>query len=243
MGFFTLGPLGELYGLGLAAIIIALTILLADRLFLVGVGAREIDNRFHEIYFQLQNLSCKKGLRNVRLYSSHIIPENIYCLDPVFNKPCIIFSEKILEDNANEVIHTSLEFSLTFLERGKGKFSNIMAYLTAVLLTPFFGLKRIGLRSLSVVYFFIFLPLIYLKDFICEVTLSEVLEELDAQQGLRVTYFLERFKYGENNFINNLAKDFSIFKKRDPRLWASLQGSYANIFNNYMKWHERKKLQ
>lgn len=242
IGFFALGPMGEIYGLIFAVILIALTVVLADRLFLVGISAREVDDRFHNLYFQLQNLSCKKGLTNVRLYTSHLIPENVYCLDPLFNKPCIIFSEKILQEQELDVIKIGLLFSLTYLEKGRGKFSNLMAYLTAVLLVPFFVLKKLRLKALSVVYYFIFLPLIYLKDFVCQVTLAEVLVDLDAQKGLRVTYYLERFKYGSNNFINNLAQDLSIFKRRDPRLWASLQGSYANIFNNYLKWHERKNI-
>lgn len=241
VGFFGLGPSGEIYGLVVAAVFIVATIFLADRLFLVGVGAREVDYRTHDVYFQLQNMSCQKNLKDVRLYTSHVIPENVYCLDPIFNKPSIIFSENVISQEP-EIVETGIEYALTYLELKKGKLANQMSYLMAALLIPYFVLRRLGLRSLSVVYYFIFLPLIYLKDYICEVSSSNVLEKLDTRKCLRVTYFLERFKPGANNFVNSLAHDLSIFKRRDPRLWSSLQGSYTNIFNNYMKWHERKKL-
>lgn len=240
LGFFIFGPLGELYGLALAASLIILTLLLGDRLYLVAIGAKEVDPRAHDIYFKLQNMSCIKSLSEVRLYRSHLIPVNTYCLDPIFNKPCIILSDQFLESNDEELCDICLIYSLTFLEKGFGKFSNIITFLTSVLLAPTFALNRIGLQKLSVLVYFIFLPMVFLKDYICEASLRESFKELEGERSLRVTYYLERFRPVSKTIINSVANDLSMFKKRDSGLWPSLLGSYANIFNNYVKWHERK---
>lgn len=229
-----------MYGLALAGILILLTILLGDRVFLVAVGAREVDPRNHDVYFALQNLSCKKGLKDVRLYSSHLLPVNVYCLQPFFNNKCIVFSDKILKEEDSEIWKICLAYALSFLDNGYGRFSNLIVYLTNVLLVPSFLLKKIKLKVISVTYFFIFLPLVYLKDFVNEVTLNEVFDPTDMNEALRVTYYLERFPRSKHSLISSLAVDLSIFKMRDSGLWPSLLGSYANIFNNYVKWHERK---
>lgn len=239
-GFFIFGPLGELYGLVIATLIILLTITLGDRVFLVAVGAREVDERNHDIYFALQNLSCTKGLNDVRLYVSHLLPVNVFCLHPFFNKKCIIFSERILKEKDSEIWRTCLRYALSYLENGGGRFANLVVYLTTVLLAPCYALKRLGLRTLSVAYFYVFLPLVFLKDYINELTLNEVFRDDEMEKNLRVTYYLERFPPNKGTLINGLASDLSLFKRRDTGLWPSLLGSYANIFNNYVKWHERK---
>ncbi len=239
-GFFTFGPLGEIYGLGIALAIVVLTVLLGDRVFLVAVGAREVDSKNHDIYFALQNLSCVKGLKDVRLYSSHLLPVNVYCLQPIFNNKCIIFSDKIIKNKESEIWRSCLDYALAYLEVGHGRFANLIVYLTAVLLSPCFILIKLKLRVLAVLNFFIFLPLVFLKDYVNEVTLREVFNEDEISKTLRVTYYLERFPRPNTTFITSLADDLSLFKIRDTGLWPSLLGSYANIFNNYVKWHERK---
>lgn len=232
--------MGEVYGLGLAAFVIILTLLLGDRLYLVAIGAKEVDPRVHDIYFKLQNMSCIKGLSEVRLYKSHLIPVNAYCLHPIFNRPCIILSDDFLKSGDEELWDICLTYSLTYLERGYGKFSNIISFLTSVLFAPTYGLRKLGLHRLSLSCFYIFLPLVFLKDFVSEVSINDSFKDLDGEKALRVTYYLERFHPAPSTFINSISSDLSLFKKRDSGLWSSLLGSYANIFNNYVKWHERK---
>lgn len=227
-------------GIGSAIFIILMVLVLADRLFLVAIKAKEIDLRNHDLYFLLQNLSCLKGLEGVRLYKSFTLSPNVYCIHPYFNAPCIVMSEEILRTNDRELWETSLEVALNQIQSKRGRFSTFLSFLTSLIFLPNYLFRSIGLGPLASVYCYLFLPFIYIKDFVVEQSLRQSLDLESERDTIRLTYYLEKFGVKRPSFINDLANDLSLFRRRDASLWPSILGSYANFSNEVIKWHERK---
>lgn len=231
---------GEALGLSFALILLILVLVLADRLFLVAVRAKEIDQRNHDLYFLLQNLSCFKGLEGVRLYRTHALTPNVYCIHPYFNQPCILIPDEILKTEDHELWEASIRTALNFIHTRRGRFSGFLSFLCALIFAPVYLLKSLRLKWLSILYGYLFLPFIYIKDFVIESSLRRNLDLQNESESTRLTYFLEKFGSRETSFINDLALDFSIFRRRDMSLWPSILGSYSNFSNQVLRWHERK---
>lgn len=206
----------------------------------MAVRAKEVDLRNHKLYFLLQNLSCLKGLEGVRLYKTFTLTPNIYCLHPFFNQPCILISEEILNTEDPEMWETSIKTALKYIHSKRGRFAGFLSFLCAVIFLPVYLLRAVKLNWVALIYGYLFLPFAYIKDFVVEASLRKSLDLEFEAEATRLTYYLERFSIKKSDFINDLALDFSIFRRRDSSLWPSILGSYSNFSTEVLKWHERK---
>lgn len=206
----------------------------------MAIRAKEIDQRNHDLYFLLQNLSCFKGLEGVRLYRTHALTPNVYCIHPFLNQPCILLADEILKTKDPELWEASLKTALNHIHTGRGRFSGFLSFLCALIFAPVYILKSFSLGWVAILYGYLFLPFAFIKDFVIESSLRRNLDLNTEADLTRLTYFLEKFGTHRASFINDLSRDFSIFRRRDLSLWPSVLGSYTNFSNQVLRWHERK---
>lgn len=238
MGFFLINPFGEIYGLLASLGVILIIMLLADRLLLVSIGAKEISKSAHDVMFIIQNQSCKLGLSNIRVYKSFKVPAGVYCLHPIFNRPCLILSNDFFEIDSSQMREIYLVEALEFIKSGRGRFSSLVSYVAFLIFFPAHLFNRLSLKSCSILFLYALLPLYFLKDYVVESNYRSILRGKD--EFIQASYHLERFKNTEKNIVNYLITDFSVFRKKDVSLWATLLGGYDSIFSNYVKLNERK---
>jgi hypothetical protein len=242
LGFFLLGMNGEAYALAFALLLLVVTLFLGDRIFLVLIRAKSIEPRNQKVLYNLQNLSCLKGIGEVRVYVSFLVPVNAYCIHPFFGDPCLIFSREVIEQADEEVISNAIEKAIAHFEKKRLRFAHFVSLLTSLLLLPKFWLESLRLGYLGVVYSYLFFPIVFVKDYMMAAAHQRGLEETSSSHSteLRAVYFLERFSRQQEGFLAGLAEDFSLYPKRKMGLWAALLGDYNSISNSYLKWHERK---
>lgn len=236
-GFFALGIGGEFVGFFISLILILMITVLADRLFLVAIKAKEIDSRNHKIYFLLQNITCYKRIGEVRLYRTYTLTPNVYCLHPFFGFPCVIISDKILDTDDEEIWNSSLNLALEHIQEGKGQLATLVSFLTAFIFMPVYFLRHWKLNFLSVIYGYFIYPVLLVKDYVKE-TSNRVKPN---NQLLRLTYFLERFSSNNSSFVDDLSSDFAVFGKRNLSLWPSVLGSFSSLKNYQISWDDKKE--
>ncbi len=241
LGFFFLGLNGEAYALSFALLVLIVTLLVGDRIFLVLIRAKAVEPSDQKVLYNLQNLSCLKGIGEVRVYVSFFVPANAYCIHPFFGDPCLIFSSHVIEQENQQVVSNAIEKAIFHFSEQKLRFAHFVVLLIGLLQLPKFWLENIRLGYLSVIYSFLFYPITLVKDFMMTNSkLSSFSKTKSHSSELRAVYYLEKFPSEKSGFLASIAEDFSLYPKRKMGLWPSLVGDYSSLLNSYLKWHERK---
>jgi len=242
VGFFAFGQNGETFGLSLAFIITLIALLFGDRIFLVSIRAKEVDERYTQLFFTLNKEMTFKGLSKVKLYKANGLEPNFYSLHPIFSTPSIIISDEILKENDHEVLQSGLIKSLSSLKTKRLRLSNFISILVSILMAPKYVLRNYELSYLEIIYSYIFVPLVFLKEFVNSETEGK-LENLGREVGREVTtlFYLEKFPIRDKGFRDNLAKDFRVFNRSNDGLWTSSFGGFSEIRNRSIKNNEIKK--
>lgn len=224
IGFFVFGPQGELVGLVIALLTIFFVFLFGDKLFLVCIGAKEVESKRVGIYDRLENLACLNELEGVRLYQSFDVPVNVLCIHPLVGMPCVVFSNEVLEANGGEFVESALSLSMELINKKALKGINTFVFVANLVLLPKFFFNHFRLKRTGALVGFFLLPIAFLKDFISQATLDVIHSDRD-ERYLRISYFLEKYSYSKESLVMSLADDFSIIKRTDYGLWNQLRGS------------------
>ncbi len=219
--FFLLGIGGEWFGLAFAVIAIFLATTLGDKLFLVLVSAKEVEDRNTEIYRSLENLSCLNQLQGVRIYRSFKIPVNVLCIQPLFGSPSIIYSNVFIDTKDMDLIRKSMKVSLPLLKRKVLKLPTLVSFIVSFLMVPRYFLKKYNFDKLSILYSYFLAPIIFLKNYVVFGSWKKMSKN-EKGNIKEMKFFLRRYPAPKSSFTNDLSQDFSIIKKPENGLWDKL---------------------
>ncbi|MBC99624.1 MAG: hypothetical protein CME63_17905 [Halobacteriovoraceae bacterium] len=235
--FFIFGL--ELEFLGPLLTIAALLILsiIGDRLFLVFVKAKEVGQKYEDIYSRLQNLACRMEVSPIKLYKTFYLPANVYILHPIFGPPALIFSMDFFDKADEEMISNVLYRAVAQVKSRKSRFSNIVSFFQFLLMTPRYLFEVIGLKSVGLLYAFILFPFEYIKDFVVGQSIKNSSTVVELDNDTQVAYYLDKFKSSSPNYLSDLGKDLALYQRTESGLWEVLLNSYGRTINRYN--HER----
>ena len=238
LGFLIAPGKGELVGFVLSLGFLAILVLFADRFFLALISAKPMwsDRRLINL---ASSLSLRMGLKEVGLFRSYKLPENIYCLDSMLGGPAIIISgdfEKHLKDEELEIL---LYEAFKKIQSSQVKQNLLIALMVGIISAPkyFFSQWRFT-QVFSIVYGFYLIPLEMLKDFIVKSnSLSSFFDESDGESRWKYAGFFKimKQKYQEKTFINEISKDLVLVDTYERSLWNTLTGSYPKMNLLFLK--------
>lgn len=221
LGFFLLGVNGEWLGLLFASLVVVLSLLLGDKLFLVLIGAKEVEERNSEVYKNLENLCCLNQLEEVRIYQSFSIPVNVLCVQPIMGSPSIIYSNTLINQNNIDLIRDTLKVCLPMIGRGAFRLSTMTSFVVALLMAPKFLFQKYRFEKLALVYNYFFAPISFLKDYVV-LSVNKKMSERELETVEQIRFFLEKHPSKESSFSNELALDLCLVKKSNHSLWENL---------------------
>ena len=202
--------------------------LLGDKLFLVIIGAKEIEEKNTDLYKMVENLSCLNQIEAVRIYKSFLIPVNILCIQPLFSSPSLICSNKILEEGDSDILYKTLKVSLPLIKKGALRQSTFISLLVSVVFLPTYLFEKLGFKKIALLYSYFFSPIGFLKDYIV-LGLNNQLGPLDKIELEQISFFLERYQRQSHGFVEHLSADLSLLNNSRNGLWEKLTQSSEKL--------------
>jgi ABC-type multidrug transport system fused ATPase/permease subunit len=237
LSFFMFSIEWELLGPLLVLFFLFIIITIGDRVFLVFIKAKEVDQKYEEIYERLQNLACCAEVKNIKLYKSFYLPANAYILHPYVGPPALIFSMDFFDKASDEVITNVLEKAVLQIKTKRSRFAHVISLFQFCLMSPRYIFEKAGLGILGLVYAFILFPMEYIKDFVVSLSIQNSINMIELDKDTQVAYYLDKFKSNHTNYLVDLGKDFALYQRSEFGLWDVLLNSYGRAVNRYN--HER----
>lgn len=237
LSFFIFGLEAELFGPTVIIILLLVLSFIGDRLFLVFVKAKEVGQKYEDIYGKLQNMACRMEVSNIKLYKTFYLPANVYILHPFFGPPALIFSMDFFDNASDEVIANVLSRAVRQVKSNRSRFTQLIVLFQFCLMSPKFFFDKVGLKSIGVLYAFILFPLEYIKDFVVGQSIKNSSNMVELDNDTQVAYYLDKFTSKHTSYLVDLAKDFALYQRSENGLWEVLLNSYSRTVNRYN--HER----
>ena len=201
------GSEGLYWATGFMLIAIVLNLCFGDKFIHFLLNAKEVSTKSVSLNSMISNYSCTNNISKIRLFKCHSEHVTVCMVRSLVSSRSLIVSESLLDDDKDLKILSDV---INAIDINRNLFSELALVLSYQVLMPGYLLNKVS-RLLGCIYFYLFYPLLLLKNTI--VSRTQKAKVLNRYNKLSSKNKVNR------PIVNDLVFDYGIIESTNIGIW------------------------